>query len=73
MTYIEQLQNDKRLLLDFFNAVNTWEAAEMKLENTAYKGDATRAANAARAKVCEYRTRINEMLNRKSSKEAVNA
>ena len=72
MNYIERLQEDKRLLLDFFNAVNDWETAETKLENTAYKGDATRIANAARAKVCEYRTQINEMLSRKTTKEAVN-
>lgn len=73
MTYIEQLQNDKKLLLEFYEAFNAWETAEIKLENTAYKGDATRAANATRANVSALRTRINEMLARKTNKEAANA
>lgn len=69
MTYIEQLQNDKILLLEFFNAYETLEAKHYVLENTAYKGDALQAVDAAHASLAAVRTKVYEMLGRATTEK----
>jgi len=73
MTYIEQLQNDRKLLLEFFHAYIDLEAKETKYENTAYKGDARKAADVARFRLDSLRSKIEELLLKQTKKEAVNA
>lgn len=74
MTYIEQLQEDKRVLIDFFNAFNDLEQKQYKFENTAYRGDALKAVDAARATLNEIREQVHSIINRKTiKKEVVNA
>ena len=69
MTYIEQLQEDKRILVDFFKAFINLEEKMFKYENTAYKGDALKAADISRANLNEIRVKVYEMLNRKTTKK----
>lgn len=72
MTYIERLQNDKRVLIDYYNATKTVEERRNKFENTSYKGDAAKALQVALAARAQTEVLVMQILNRKSSKEAVN-
>jgi hypothetical protein len=68
------LQNEKELLVGFFEAYKDLEAKETKYENTAYKGDARKAADTARHHLNTLRAKIEDMLLKSSTKkEAVNA
>jgi hypothetical protein len=74
MTYIEQLQDDKKLLVDYFNASIDFDEKVYRYENTAYKGDAMNALNASKRVKDALTYQVSEMLNRKTTKkEAVNA
>ena len=74
MSYIEKLQEDKRLLIEFFNLANDLEDKIRMYENTAYRGDALRQVQEIRKKMSGLKLTINDMLSRKPiKKEAVNA
>jgi hypothetical protein len=74
VSYIERLQEDKRLLVEYFNLSNELEDKITMSKNTAYPGDALRAVQETRNRLIVLRESVWEMLNRKQTKkEAVNA
>lgn len=73
MTYIEKLQNDKALLLVFYQTYKEVEEAEHRYENTAYKGDADRARVAAHNRLNQLKFDIESMISKDNKKEASNA
>jgi len=74
MTYIEQLQEDRKLLMDFYIAFTDFDMKRERYENTAYKGDALKALNESRGRLDGLSFLIQEMMAKKpAKKEAVNA
>jgi hypothetical protein len=74
VTYIEKLQEDKKLLIDFFHAYKDLAAKETNFENSAYKGDARKAADVAHHRLDTLRVKIEDMIAKQTNKkEAVNA
>ena len=69
MTYIERLQNDKALLITFYNTYLEVEAAEYKYENTSYKGDADKARIQAHNRLTQLKFDVETMLANDSKKE----
>lgn len=73
-SYIEKLQNENRLYHEFFLSYKELSVAEHKLENTAYKGDAQKAATKAHAKIDNLEKIIDAyMADKNKNKEVVNA
>ncbi len=73
MTYIEKLQDENRVLREVFVVYKELEAAETRFENTAYKADARKIADAVRQKLNNLIRIIEPIIAKTKIKEAVNA